>query len=105
MTVSFPSPGFCSFRLNLRIAARAPGGGITGILPVSGTGAFMAGSTSGGQMTPPPWSSFSLSVLDESPGAEHGFWSVLGACAKAGQADASTRANTNPRHASTAMTG
>ena len=37
-------------------------------------------------MTPAPWSSFSLSVLDESPVGAHGFWSVRGDCAKAGQA-------------------
>ena len=31
-----------------------PGGGITGILPVSGAGTLMPGSTLGGQITPPP---------------------------------------------------
>jgi hypothetical protein len=29
-----------------------PGGGITGVLPAFGVGALIAGSTSGGQMTP-----------------------------------------------------
>ena len=39
-----------------------PGGGITGVFPALGVGALMAGSMSGGQMTPVVWSSFSLSV-------------------------------------------
>ena len=64
----------------------------------------MPGSTSGGQMTPPLWSSFSLSVFDESPGGEHGLLFVLGVCAKAGQAAASTRANTMTREAEAYMT-
>ena len=39
-----------------------PGGGITGVFPALGVGTLMAGSMSGGQMTPAVWSSFSLSV-------------------------------------------
>jgi hypothetical protein len=38
------------------------GGGITGVFPALGVGTLMAGSMSGGQMTPAVWSSFSLSV-------------------------------------------
>jgi hypothetical protein len=39
-----------------------PGGGITGVLPASGAGFFISESTSGGQITPLVWPSFSLSV-------------------------------------------
>jgi hypothetical protein len=53
-----------------------PGGGMTGILPASGVGALMAGSTSGGQMTPSVCSSLSLKV--GLPGAD-GCGAVLSA--------------------------
>jgi len=59
--------------LNLGIAPGLPSDGITGILPVSGAGVFMPGSTSGGQITPPPRSSLSLSDFDESPGSAQRF--------------------------------
>jgi hypothetical protein len=40
------------FGWTLGLPPGLPGGGITGILPVSGVGAFIPASTSGGQMTP-----------------------------------------------------
>ena len=39
-----------------------PGGGITGVFPASGVGAFIPASMSGGQITPFVWPSFSLNV-------------------------------------------
>src|SRR5581483_7518592 len=47
-----------------------PGGGITGVFPVSGAGFLMAGSTSGGHRTPPLRDSLSLRLrLSEDGGA------------------------------------
>src|SRR5215204_3432969 len=40
-----------------------PGGGITGMLPTSGVGALMPGSTFGGHSTPSLWASLLLKVV------------------------------------------
>jgi hypothetical protein len=64
----------------------------------------MPGSTLGGQITPPPWSSFSLSVFDESPGSEQGFCPAFGACAQASEMPASVSASAIPYRAMTALT-
>ena len=50
------------FRLDVWLPPGLPGGGITGVFPASGVGAFIPGSMSGGQITPLVWSSRSLSV-------------------------------------------
>jgi len=76
-----------------------PGGGITGIFPVSGAGALIPGSTFGGQITPPPSLSLSLSVFDESPGSAQGFCATSGACAEVSETPASVSATTIPERA------
>jgi hypothetical protein len=77
------SPRVSYFGRTLGSPPGLPGGGITGIFPVSGAGVFIPGSTFGGQITPP--SSLSLSDFDESPGSAQGFWSALSACAQASE--------------------
>jgi hypothetical protein len=67
---------------------------MTGIFPVSGAGVLMPGSTSGGQITPPPWSSLSLSVFDGSLSSARGFCPVLGAWAHAADTPTAVSAST-----------
>ena len=63
---------------------------MTGVLPASGVGAFMPGSTSGGQITPLDWPSLSPSVWLLRSCSEQAFESVV--CAAAGAAIASASA-------------
>jgi hypothetical protein len=73
-----------------------PGGGTTGLSPVGGVGFFMAGSTFGGQTTPPDWLSFSLKVVSDEPPAAFAqdLVSDVGVCAKAAECIASTTSTT-----------
>ena len=61
-----------------------PGGGITGVFPAFGVGAFIPVSMSGGQITPLVWSSRSLSVWLLRSCSVQAFESVF--CAQANEA-------------------
>jgi hypothetical protein len=64
-------PGFSYFGLKLGLQPGLPGGGITGVLPASGVGARISGSTpAGGHNTPPDLASLSPSVSPAWPVVE-----------------------------------